>query len=192
MELFTLQFANDFPLDENYEYIAPQSTIPATGEYELDDMDLSSYGITLLKGSLAELVKSPAVKKNLLTNINGRHGAIYDGENVVFQQKDVRLNCLMRAGTMDEFWRNYDAFLYDLSRPGERRLFVESESEEYPCHYKSMNVSAFSSEGKIWLQFSLTLVFISFRVGESQYLLAGEDGEIIITEQGEYAIDLKE
>ena len=42
MELFTLQFANDFPLDENYEYIAPQSTMPATGEYELDDMDLSS------------------------------------------------------------------------------------------------------------------------------------------------------
>jgi hypothetical protein len=192
METFTLQFANDFPFDENYEYVAPQSTVPATGEYELDDIDLSSYGITLLKGSLAELIKSPAVKKNLLTNINSRHGAIYDGENVVFQTKEVKLNCLMRATTLTEFWRNYDAFLYDLSRPGERRLFIDSEYEEYPCYYKNISVVNFSLVGKIWFQFNLTLIFTSFRIGETEYLLSSEGGKIIITEDNEYAIDLKE
>jgi hypothetical protein len=192
METFTLQFANDFPFDENYEYAAPQSEMPSTGECELDDIDLSSYGITLLKGSLAELIKSPAVKKNLLTNINSRHGIIYDGEEVVFQTKEVKLSCLMRAATLPEFWQNYDAFLYDLSRPGERRLFVDSEGEEYPCYYKSMSAGNFSFGGKIWFQFTLTLVFTSFRVGEIQYLLSSEDKEIIITEDNEHAIDLKE
>lgn len=190
-KLFDLQFANDFPFDENYEYGAPQSTAPVTGEYELDGMDLSLYGITVLKGSLAELLKSPAVKKNLLTDIKNRHGAIYDGEYVFFQSKDVKLTCLMRAGTMDEFWRNYSAFLYDLSRPGERMFYVDSERQEYPCYYKSMSTVNFSMVGKIWFQFNLTLVFTSFRVGESQYLLAAEDKKIIITEKDEYAIDLK-
>jgi hypothetical protein len=192
METFTLQFANDFPLDENYEYVAPQSPSPISGEYELNDVDLSLYGITVLRGSLAELLKSPAVKKNLLTDIKGRHGAIYDGENVVFQSKEVKLSCLMRAAALTEFWQNYDAFLHDLSRPGERMLYVDSEVEEYPCYYKSMSVVNFSPVGKIWFQFNLTLVFTSFRLGEVQYLLASESKEIIITEDGGYAIDLKE
>jgi hypothetical protein len=191
-ELFTLQFANDFPFTENYEYAAPQSTAPVTGAHELDGIDFSSYGITVLKGSLAELLKSPAVKKNLLTDINDRHGATYDGENVFFQSKEVKLNCHMAAGTLAEFWRNYDAFLYDLSRSGERRLFIGSEGEEYPCYYKNMSAVNFSLIGKVWFQFSLTLVFTSFRVGEVQYLLASEDKEIIITEKEEHAIDLKE
>lgn len=70
----------------------------------------------------------------------------------------------MLAETLSEFWENYNALLYDLSRPGERILSVDSTGREYPCYYKSCSASNFVPNGKIWFQFSLVLVFTSFRV----------------------------
>lgn len=200
---FTLRFADDFPMNyEEHVYQVPSSSLVSLEGYELDDRSLSAYGITVLEGSLDEVLKSPAVKKNLLVNINSKNGATYDGEYVTFQTKDVKLNCLMRAASLQEFWRNYDSFLYDLIRrpdpkapydPGEtneRMLYVEDTGYEYPCYYKSCAVTNFSPVGEIWFQFSLTLVFTSFRVSEEEFLLASEDGLLIITEDGEYCIDL--
>jgi hypothetical protein len=189
MGLFTLHFADDFPL-EGYTYTAPVSSIFPEQGYELDGRDFSEYGIHVLQGSAAEVLKSPAVKKNLLTNIKSRSGAIYDGEYVRFETKDVKLNCLMRAESLPELWRNYDALLYDLSRPDERVLYVDSTGYDYPCFYKGCAVEKFAPNGKIWLQFSLTLTFTSFRVDGEEFLLATEDGQLIITEQDDCAIDL--
>jgi hypothetical protein len=190
MEMFSLQFANDFPFADDYKYTSPVSSIPPVSGYELDGVDLSAYGVYILQGTEAEILKSPAVKKNLLRNFSRKHGAIYDGEAVTFQQKDVRLNCLMRANTLPEFWRNYNALLFDLTQPEERSLYVDSTSYEYPCYYKACNVVRFAASGKIWFEFGITLVFTSFRVREDEYLLATEAGEIIVTEDGEFAIDL--
>jgi hypothetical protein len=165
MNVFTLQFANDFPIPENYTYSAPQSNIvPATG-YKIDGLDFSQYGTYILKGSKAEVLKSPPVKKNLVLSFNNATGVMYDGEIVFFKTKEVTLNCLMRAGTLSEFWRNYDAMLYNLVRPEERRLSVDYAGREYPCHYKSCKVTKFEPTGKIWFQFALIFVFISFRNG---------------------------
>jgi hypothetical protein len=189
--LFTLRFADDFPLND-YVYAAPVSSIsvPEQG-YELDGIDFSEYGVYILKGSAASIQKSPAVKTNLLTNIKSRSGAFYDDEYVKFQTKEVKLNCLMQAATLAELWRNYDALLYDLIRPDERLLYVDSMGEEYPCFYKSNSVEKFAATGRIWLQFSLSLMFTSFRIDGEEFLLAAEDGKLIITEQGDNAIDLR-
>jgi len=187
--LFTLNLANDFPLD-GYTYLAPVSGDVSSQGYELDGVDLSEYGIYVLKGSAAEIQKSPAVKKNLLTNIKTRSGAIYDDRYVKFQTKEVKLNCFMQAKTLPELWRNYDALLYDLIRPNERLLYVDSVGEEYPCYYKSNSIEKFAATGKIWLQFSLSLMFTSFRVDGEELLLASEDGKLIITETEDFAIDL--
>jgi len=188
---FTLKFVNDFPLN-GYTYQKPGTNIVSPLGYELDDRSLSDYGITVLGGTEVEILKSPAVKKNLLVNINSRNGAIYDGEYVTFQTKDVNLNLLMRANTIDELWKNYDAFLYDLIRPGERRLYVDPIGYEYPCFYKSCSVTDFSLVGRLWLQFNITLEFTSFRVGEEEYLLVSEDDFLIMTEEDDYAINLSE
>jgi hypothetical protein len=187
---FSLRFADDFPLS-GYAYTVPQSsiTIPQRG-YELDGRDLSEYGVCVLRGNYAEIHKSPAVKTALLQNMKSRAGAVYDGEAVFFQTKEVRLECLMRAATLTEFWRNHDALLYDLSRPDERILYVDSTGSEYPCYYKSCSVSGFVPNGKIWFQFSLVLVFTSFRVDGDEFLLTAEDGALVITEQDDYAINL--
>jgi hypothetical protein len=187
--VFSLRFADDFPLS-GYSYLAPQSNIVPKQGYELDGRDFSEYGVYVLQGSKTEIQKSPVVKKNLLQNINNRSGAVYDGEFVTFQTKEVKLECLMRASTMSEFWRNCNALLFDLARPEERILYVDSIWYEYPCFYKNCSVSDFVPLGKIWFRFSLVLVFTSFRVDGEEFLLASEDGKLIITEDG-LAIDLQ-
>jgi hypothetical protein len=189
MGLFSLRFADDFPLD-GYSYLVPAGGFVLPQNWELDGRDFAEYGVYVLQGSEAEIEKSPAVKKNLLTNINSMSGAMYDGEYVKFETKDVKINCLMRASNLTELWRNYDALLYDLVRPDERRLYVDSTGYEYPCFYKNSTVEKFTPTGKIWLQFSLTLTFTSFRVDGEEFLLATEDGKLVITEQDDYAIDL--
>jgi len=161
--VFSLRFADDFPL-WRYEYIAPRSNIVPKQDYGLDARNLSVYGVYVLQGSNSEIQRSPDVKKNLLQNFKSQIGAIYDGAVVVFQAKEVKLDCLMRAETLIEFWCNYNALLYDLVRPNGRILSVYSSGYKYPCYYKSCSVSNFSPNGKIWLQFSLVLTFTNFRI----------------------------
>lgn len=159
----TLRFADDFPM-AGYTYATPESTIPTYGDYKIDERRFTDYGVRVLAGTLAEVEKSPAIKPNLLRNIGTQSGAIYDDERVTFQSKEVKVKCLLRAATLPELWRNYNALLYDLVRPDERRLYVDATGEEYPCYYKSCSVTDFYATAKIWLSFTLTLVFTSFRL----------------------------
>lgn len=186
----TIKFCNDFPL-KDYKYQAPSSSVMRVEDYLIDGLPFTDYGCRILHGSLSEVMKAASVKQNLLRNIASLPGAIYDGEVVTFKSKDVKLECLMRAETLDELWRNYDALLFDLIRPDERLLEVSELEQTFPCFYKSASVSEFFPDGKIWLKFSLTLTFThSFRLEGDDYVLASEDGIIIFTEDGENAIEM--
>lgn len=185
--LFSLQFANDFPLKREIPE-APQSGVSPQG-YDLDERSLAEYGVIVLEGCDAKIEQSPAVKKNLLQDIGSLDGAVYDGEVVTFETKDVCLNCLMRADTLSEFWRNYDALLFDLVQPGERSLYVDKTGVAYPCMYKSCSVSRFYPKGKIWFEFALTFTFTSFRVYAEEFLLAAEN-RLVTTEDSTNTIDL--
>jgi hypothetical protein len=182
---FTLQLANDFPL-EGYAYAAPQSSmaLPPTG-YTIDDVDLAAYGVTALRGSLSEALKPPPVKKNLLRSASAAHGALYDNGAVTFQQKDVSLKCLMQAATMEELWRNRDALLYNLTKAGERALGVK-EAGVYACYYKSCTVEKFAASGKLWLAFALNLVITSFRPVQTTSLLSTNAEILIVTNSAEF------
>lgn len=190
---FTLNLSDDFPLSPQVDGCNRRSEgrIPVQG-YEFDGVDLSEYGAWVLKGSLQEVEKAPAVKQNLLRNIGSLNGVIYDDKEVVFQTKDVRLSCLIRAETLDGFWQNHDALLLDLIKPNERSLYVESTGYEYPCHYKGCDVKEFYTSDGIWFRFDLTLVFTCFRVEQDEYLLSSQDGQWIVTEDGDFAVNLKE
>ena len=185
----TLKLADDFPLD-GYTYVEPDSSVPTYRDYELDGRPFTDYGVRVLEGTLDEVQKSPNVKTGLLRNISILNGAIYDGETVTYKTKDVKVNCLMRAATLDELWRNYDALLYDLVRPEQRMLFVNDMGYEYPSNNKKCSVSEFYASAG-WLKFTITLCFISFRLVDDEFVLAAENGDIIVTDDGENAIDLK-
>lgn len=189
---FSLRFADDFPLciEEDKLYYPNSSILPVQG-YEIDSVDLSAYGVRVLEGSRAEIEKSPSVKKNLLRNIESQSGALYADHEVTFETKEIRLNCLMRASSLSEFWNNYDALLYALIQSEHRRLFVSATGSEYPCYYKNSSVSRFYPKDKIWFEFSLNLVFTSFRVGADEYILASENGAWIVTEDEINKINLE-
>lgn len=186
----TIKLADDFPLSE-YAYKEPESSLYGSDNYELDGKPFSDYGIIVLDGTFDEIEKSPDVKTCLLRNIKKLNGALYDGEKVTYKAKDVKINCLMKAASLTELWRNYDALLYNLVQPEQRMLYSDETGCEYPCHYKSCSVSEFYGSDKIWLKFTITLCFISFRLEDDEFVLATETRDLVVTEDGEFAIDLR-
>lgn len=187
----TLKFADDFPLSD-YTYKKPASNVAAYDDYTFDGVNFTTYGVRVLKGTLDEVMKTPTVKTNLLRNISTQAGALYDGKNVPYKNKDVKINCLMRADTLEELWRNYDALLYDLIRPNERKLWVDELGQEFLFYYKSCQVTEFYPTDKIWLQFTLTVTFTTvLRIGDGDVVLASEDKIIIFTQDDENAIDVQ-
>lgn len=186
----TIKFSDDFPLS-GYKYKDPESEVTPSDDYSLDNTPLTDYGCRVLSGSLSEVMKTAQVKQNLLRNITTKTGAIYDPKRVTFKSKDVKLSCLMRAESLTELWRNYDALLFNLIQPEERTLTVRELEQDFPCYYKSCQVSDFYPDGKIWLEFTLTLTFTgSFRLDDNDFVLATEDGIIVFTEDGENAIEM--
>lgn len=190
LETATLKLANDFPLD-GYSYKAPDSSVVPAEDYKFDGRKFTDYGVRVLKGTLAEVKKTPTVKTNLLRNLSHLSGAIYDSGQVTFKTKDVKIYCLMRAESLDGLWRNWDALLFDLIRPDEHLLWVDDLKQEFPFHYKSCQVTEFYPDGKIWLKFTLTVTFTrSFRLGGNDMVLATEDGIVVFTQDDVNAIDM--
>lgn len=158
MGFVTINFADDFPLPENQDRLLARSIVENQG-YALNGVDLSLYGVRVLKGSLADIIKSPAVKKNLTINISSKDGAVYDGKIVKFGTKDVNINCLMRAKTSFDFWSNHNAMLMALSCKDGLKLAVAATNQTYHCIYRSMQSGSLYTQPSFWWEFSLNLCF---------------------------------
>ena len=92
---------------------------------------------------------------------------------------------------MAKFWECYTAFFNDLVQPDERRFYWDYTSEEYPCYYKkSSGFKVLSLADRIVVEFNLTLVFTVFRIGETEYVLANELGQILVLDE-DTEIDMK-
>lgn len=158
MGTMKVKVADDFP-ERHRGGQGPESSVAEYDDYELDGLPFTWWGVRVLEGTLDELKTPPAVKKNLLRNIATQSGAIYDADGgVTFDTKDAKVYCLLRAKTFEELWRNYDALLYDLTKPEERSIWVRDLELDFPCYYKSCSVTDFfPDEGKLWLQFTLTM-----------------------------------
>jgi hypothetical protein len=160
--VFSLQFANDFPIDAEYDYLPPVSTYNLPNfNILLDGRNIKSYGIGMTGDYRSEIYRAPEVKKNLTQSMDDLHGVEYDGVMVKYREKEVRLNMLMAAGSLDEFWHNYDAFLYDLVRPGLRILALDTDT--FGCYYKSCSASAFNVADAAFFRFTLSLIFTKYR-----------------------------
>jgi hypothetical protein len=180
---FSLTFSEDSPVRAtNYPAPTPGIIIPKS-DYEIDDIPFSRYGVFVSSGK-DDLLKSPSVKKNLLTEILEKDGSVYDVGHLVFNSKESTLQCVMAASTIPEFWKCYNAFFNDWIKPGERFLYINSIEEEYPCYYKkSDGFEIVSLTGTVIVKFNLTLVFTVFRLSDTEYILAAEDDSMIVLER---------
>ena len=188
-ESFSLRFADDLPLRPVPVAFSPGSPIRHS-VYELDGVPMSNYGIVVLSGR-DSVLQSPAAKVNMSREVQTKDGRIYDAELLVFDSKDVKLKCLMKASTKESFWNCYDALFAALTAPGQRELYADYTSETYPCYYRSTSGWKLISLSPFMVEFTLTLSFMSFRVAGMEYILAAESGDWIITEQEDCAIDLR-
>jgi hypothetical protein len=109
----------------------------------------------------AEIYRAPEVKKNLTQSVDDRHGTVYDDGQVKYMSKEVKLNMLMAAGDTDEFWNNYDAFLYDLIRPNLRNL--TAGSDVFKCYYKNCSTVSFNAVNTVFFRFTVSLIFTEYR-----------------------------
>lgn len=189
---FTLIFMED-------KFVKTESSLPTNGigirvpysTYAIDGKYLHEYGITVQK-SKSEFFKMPAIKQNLTQSFFGVDGQEYDAGVVFFSEKEVTFNCSIFAQDIDLFWLQYNTFFNSLIEPGERTFYADSTEQEYPCYYKKCsNFKLISLTGRVAASFSLTLVFSTFHVGETEYVLATEEDEDIVLEDGETLIDMK-
>lgn len=183
----TLKLADDFPM-RNYSYIAPMSNTSTVNDYSFDGYPFTRYGVRILRGTRNEVMRTPDVKQNLLRNIETNTGALYDDNNVTFKSKDVKIQCLLRADTLNELWRNYDALLYDLTRPNERIL--EVDGNEIPFYYRSSQITEFYPDGKIWLQFSITITVTGNLRLLSNFIALHSEDDMAIQTENEYLIEI--
>ena len=162
---FGLKFADDTPM-QGYTYQPPKAEkecewILSTSRRddfvitESPKRSFADYGARVLGDVVDEMERRNEVKTGLLRKFSTKPGAFYD-KAAMFCEKggDRQVQLLMRADTLAELWRNYDALLFDLIRPGARRY------KKAPFYYSSCRVDKFiPDEPRPWLQFTLTLTF---------------------------------
>ncbi|MEG1554168.1 MAG: hypothetical protein RR363_04020 [Rikenellaceae bacterium] len=182
-EIFSLRFADDYPMRRRVSGV-PSSDMVSQRGYVLDDVDMSRYGVYVLDGSDAEIMKVPDVKINITDNM-----VLNDA--LKYHSKNVQLPCLMLAKNIDEFWHNYEALLFALTQDDARSLYYDKLDEEYSCYYNNSKVVKFRIADRVWCQFTMSLTFTSFGVPIiDDAILSSENGSGVITEQGKYFINL--
>ena len=169
---FGLKFADDTPM-QGYTYQPPAAEkerewILSTSRRddfvitESPERSFVDYGARVLGDVVDEMERRNEVKTGLLRKFSTKPGAFYDKAALLSEKGgDRQVQLLMRADTLAELWRNYDALLFDLIRPGARRY------KGAPFYYSSCRVDKFiPDEPRPWLQFTLTLTFFE---GSSAY-----------------------
>lgn len=162
---FGLKFADDTPMqgytyqppnaEKEREWILSTSRLDYFVITESPKRSFADYGARVLGDVVDEMERRNEVKTGLLRKFSTKPGAFYDKAAMFFEKGgDRQVRLLMRADTLAELWRNYDALLFDLIRPGARRY------KKAPFYYSSCRVDKFiPDEPRPWLQFTLTLTF---------------------------------
>ena len=106
---------------------------------------------------------------------------------------DVTLKLLINAPTIAEFWLRYDAFFSDVLYSGARELYFQRWNNTFGCFFKSMSVNKFKllTGGRVWCEFSVVMTITDFALNENWLILAAEDGDLIVTENGTYNIKIR-
>lgn len=155
--VFSVEFSEDNPTVVN-----SVQTFPSVGTgYLLNGVDLSEYGVHVLEGSNASILKPFQIKPNLLIDSRYLNGSNYDTGVTRYGTKEVQLNCFIKAPNLNVFWSNMNALLSVLTSPGTKTFEYDLS---YECYYKSMAVVDFDPRSNVWCTFSLNLVFIKLGV----------------------------
>lgn len=169
--------------------LAPRNGRSAKSYVEINGIDLADFGI-IVNRCYDTVLRLPAVKPPLARSISNLNGLIaYDRERSTFEAKQTIINCTMTAADRDDFYYNYEALFNNLTIREALRLstFAYDNAAHY---YASMSgfqkLRPFGS--RVLVSFALVLVQVS--PGLADYVLWTEDAFAIVTEDGEYFIEV--
>lgn len=189
----SLSFSDDFPTPDAADpYPVGAKDVRQSG-YEIDDIDFSRFGVYILNGTDDNILRAPDVRQNLTIDNKGEAGVTYDDEIVMYRPKDVVVKMLIRASDVSTFWHRWNSLFTALIKPETRCLYIDKTVEEFDCFYKKCSVSKFDilRNGRVWCEFSVTLTFTNSRPTGNYALLVTEDDELVMTEDGESYILLR-
>lgn len=167
LQRFTLRLSDDSPMD-GYTYLAPSPVdiVLPNADYLVDGVSLTDYGVYVTRGAIADLLRPSDVKTSMQRDIRTVPGVIYDGDaDPRLKARDIRIPCVMRAGGVSQLWRNRDALLYDLTRPGTHTLDAAPYDARVTFAYKSCTAGALLLDGQPWLSLNITISNIGGVVG---------------------------
>jgi hypothetical protein len=185
---FSVTFSDDTPFVIQNPTIEDIDLTPQG--YLLDDVDLSTYGVSILDGTLKGLREIGDIKPRLTISEKSKNGAFYDYESDVnINSNSIKLKCLIRAKTLKNAVLNYYSLLNDLIKPSERKIFIRPTAEVILCYYKSCSVSevyARLASGLAGIAFEVTLelvekgTIVTLARDDERYALTDEDGTYLI------------
>lgn len=189
----SLSFSDDFPTPDAADPYPERASDVRQSGYELDDIDFARFGVYILNGTDDNILKAPNVRQNLTIDTNGEAGVTYDDEVVMYRPKDVVVKMLIRANDVTTFWKRWNSLFTALIKPETRRLYIDKTVEEFDCFYKKCSVSKFDilRNGRVWCEFSVTMTFTNSRPTGNYALLVTEDDELVLTEDEESYILLR-
>lgn len=151
-----IKFSEDNPF-HGYTYEVPTLTTTNSNTL-LDKKNISIYGVRLLQGSKQEIISKSEIKTPLIIQNQLINGDKVGNVPLFFKEKTVRLKCNIHQ-KLNDFFKGYNAFFYDLIRPNERTLTYEGIN--YKFVYKNSKVTGILiDEHSIWVDFDLELIFI--------------------------------
>lgn len=153
--------------------------------YKIDNLDLSRFGVYVLKGTDDTIRKAPNIREHLKITAKNINGVKYDsGGDVHWKSKDITLKLFMSVPSMKVFWQRYNALYYQLMGNGLRTFYFSPVDEEFHCYYKSNSVTRFErfASGRVWCEFSVVLTVTDWHPVSSWLLLETEGEELVITE----------
>ncbi len=162
-----------------------------SGRWYLDGVDIySSYGLFIEEGS-ADFLKFAPKKQSIEHDWQDSNGREVDLSRVFLDQREGVLDMAIIATTMSDFFTKQDGFIAHMTRPGLRRLELNSHgSRSYYIYYKETNnykaVKALTGQmtGYFAHRFSLVLVEpepADPNAGGGNTYIIDEDGRFLIT-----------
>lgn len=210
--IIKVRVADDSPM-EGYSYLAPSvvESVP-TSVFQLDSVPLSNYGVRTLYGTLGSIASRGAVKSFLLRSnsiMNGSHydenPNLWDATTSSFKRStthgtpkakavEINLKCALGATNKTEFWRNYNALLYDLVKQDTQKAGIHKceramsmNSTLLTCYYEGQTIDDFYMHGsRLTAQFTISMLVLAGLSEDLIRFLEAESGILVITEDGQF------
>jgi hypothetical protein len=185
-----VEFVMDDPLQlfTGPAIVEPAGGWPSPSFVKVNGRDLAGYGI-IVNACYDTVLRLPAVKSPLARSLERRDGLlVYLSTATTLEKKQVTIECTMRASGREGFYHNYKALFDLLTAPG--ALAVETYHSTARCYYSGMTgFEKLQPFGRgVSVKFNLVLVQVEMKLFD--YLLASEEGLFIVTEEGQYLINM--